>query len=53
MKRWLADLSLAGVRGTEALAGLPAEERQGWAKFWTEVEALRKQTQPGRRKGDE
>jgi serine/threonine-protein kinase len=51
MQRWLAAPSLAGVRGTEALARLAAEERQGWAKFWAEVEALRKKSQFGGMKG--
>jgi serine/threonine-protein kinase len=42
MQRWLADAHLAGVRGVEAISKLPAEEREGWAKLWTEAEALRK-----------
>jgi serine/threonine-protein kinase len=45
MQRWLADPHLAGVRGAEALAGLPAEERPGWAKLWAEAEALRQKAQ--------
>jgi serine/threonine-protein kinase len=45
MQRWLAEAHLAGVRGAEALAKLPPDEREGWAKFWTEVEALRKKAQ--------
>jgi serine/threonine-protein kinase len=42
LRRWLAAPSFAGVRGAEALAGLPAEERQEWAKFWADVEAVRR-----------
>jgi hypothetical protein len=45
MQRWLADPHLAGVRGAEALARLPSEERPGWAKLWAEAEALRKKAQ--------
>jgi tetratricopeptide (TPR) repeat protein len=45
MQRWLAGPDLAGVRGAEALARLPAEERPGWAKLWAEAEALRQQAQ--------
>jgi hypothetical protein len=45
MQRWLADVRLAGARGTEAIAKLPAEEREGWAKLWAEVESLRKKAQ--------
>jgi serine/threonine-protein kinase len=52
MQRWLGDLHLAGVRDEAELARLPAEERQGWAKFWAEVEALRKKAQLVRMKGN-
>jgi superkiller protein 3 len=45
MRHWLSDPDLVGVRGTEALAELPAEEREGWAKLWAEAEALRKKAQ--------
>ncbi len=40
MQHWLQDSDLAGVRGPEALARLPEEERQAWQKLWTEVEEL-------------
>jgi hypothetical protein len=36
MRDWLADASFAGVRGPEALALLPAAERQAWQKLWTD-----------------
>jgi serine/threonine-protein kinase len=48
MRRWLADPQLAGVRGADALAMLPAAERERWAKLWAEVEALRKKAQEKR-----
>src|SRR5262249_19839458 len=40
MRYWLNDANLAGVRQTERLAGLPAEERAGWAKLWADVQRL-------------
>jgi hypothetical protein len=52
MQRWLGDLHLAGVRDEVELARLPAEERQGWAKFWAEVEALRKKSRFRGMKGE-
>jgi hypothetical protein len=41
MQYWLQDTDFAGVRGADALAGLPKAERQEWEKLWQEVEALR------------
>jgi serine/threonine-protein kinase len=41
MQHWLADADLDGVRGAEAIAKLPTEEREGWTKLWADVEALR------------
>jgi tetratricopeptide (TPR) repeat protein len=41
MQHWLQDDDFAGVRSTEALAGLPKAERQEWEKLWQEVNALR------------
>jgi tetratricopeptide (TPR) repeat protein len=40
MAHWLEDTDLAGVRGPEAPAQLPDEERQAWQKLWAEVEQL-------------
>ncbi|MFO0954590.1 MAG: hypothetical protein U0835_26190 [Isosphaeraceae bacterium] len=37
---WKGDPSLAGVREPEKLARIPESERQGWEKFWSEVDAL-------------
>jgi serine/threonine-protein kinase len=45
MQRWRADAQLDGVRGAEAIARLPDEEREGWAKLWAEAEALWKKVQ--------
>jgi hypothetical protein len=41
LTRWLGDPNLAGVRGPDALARLPEEERRAWQQLWEEVEALR------------
>jgi eukaryotic-like serine/threonine-protein kinase len=37
LRRWQEGADLAGVRGKEALAKLPAEERAEWEKLWAEV----------------
>jgi len=41
LARWKADPDLAGVRGEEALAGLPEAEREAWRSLWKDAEALR------------
>jgi tetratricopeptide (TPR) repeat protein len=38
-KHWLADPDLAGVRGPDAFARLPAAERQPWRELWDDVAA--------------
>jgi Flp pilus assembly protein TadD len=41
LRRWLEeDSGFAGVRGPEALAKLPATERQAWQQLWNDVAAL-------------
>jgi tetratricopeptide (TPR) repeat protein len=40
LTHWQKDPDLAGVRAREALAKLPAAERQEWTKFWAEVDTL-------------
>jgi eukaryotic-like serine/threonine-protein kinase len=47
MTHWQADPDLAGVRGPQELAKLPAAERAEWEKLWADVAALLKQTQTG------
>jgi hypothetical protein len=37
MRGWLWDTPFARVRGPEALAWLPAAERQAWQKLWVDV----------------
>jgi hypothetical protein len=37
MQDWLWDTHFAGVRGPDALARLPAAERQAWLKLWTDI----------------
>jgi serine/threonine-protein kinase len=41
MQHWLNDPDFAGVRGEQALARLPQDERQAWSTLWAEVEQLR------------
>jgi serine/threonine-protein kinase len=53
LRHWQQDPDLAGVRG-EALARLPAAERNTWRKLWADVDALLKQVasaNPGPAKG--
>jgi Tfp pilus assembly protein PilF/tRNA A-37 threonylcarbamoyl transferase component Bud32 len=41
LRHWQQDSDLAGVRG-DALAQLPAAERDAWRKLWADVDALLK-----------
>jgi hypothetical protein len=41
LQHWQQDPDFAGVRGEEALAKLPEEERKAWQQLWAEVETLR------------
>jgi tetratricopeptide (TPR) repeat protein/serine/threonine protein kinase len=45
LRDWLADADLAGVRGPEALAKLPEDERQPWQKLWNDAADLLKRAQ--------
>jgi Flp pilus assembly protein TadD len=40
LRLWQGDPDLAGVRARDALARLPDEEREGWQRLWSDVEAL-------------
>jgi serine/threonine-protein kinase len=40
MQRWRSDGDLVGVRAHDALIRFPAEERNEWERFWTDVDAL-------------
>jgi eukaryotic-like serine/threonine-protein kinase len=40
MAHWLANDTLASVRGKGALAGLPGEESRRWGKLWSDADAL-------------
>jgi serine/threonine-protein kinase len=46
MQHWFQDEDLASVRGPEAIAQLPADERDDWNRLWEEVRALRDETAP-------
>jgi hypothetical protein len=37
--RWQRDPAFAGVRSPDALAKLPALEREGWRTLWADVAA--------------
>jgi hypothetical protein len=37
LQSWLEDPGFAGLRGPEALARLPAAERQAWQELWTDI----------------
>ena len=37
---WQGDPDMAGVRGKDALASLPAEERGRWERLWSDVDAM-------------
>jgi tetratricopeptide (TPR) repeat protein len=39
LQHWLHDADFSGVRGAEALARLPAAERQKWQQLWADVAA--------------
>jgi serine/threonine protein kinase/tetratricopeptide (TPR) repeat protein len=45
LKHWLADPDFAGVRGPEAFAKLPADERQAWQKLWKDISDMLKRAQ--------
>jgi tetratricopeptide (TPR) repeat protein len=40
MQYWRSDGDFAVLRGNDALARIPAEERKEWQRFWAEVDAL-------------
>jgi serine/threonine-protein kinase len=40
LERWRTDADLAGVRGSEALAAFPPEEREAWVELWKQLDSL-------------
>ena len=40
LKHWQGDPDLAGVRDEDAVAKLPADEREACQKLWADVAAL-------------
>ncbi|MGL4551402.1 MAG: tetratricopeptide repeat protein, partial [Gemmataceae bacterium] len=48
-RHWQKDPDLAVVRGPEALALLPEDEREGWADVWRQIEALCRRARGGER----
>jgi tetratricopeptide (TPR) repeat protein len=49
LRHWQRDSDLAGVRGPEAIAGLPADEREAWTTLWAEVAARANKAQEKRK----
>ncbi len=45
LELWKVDRGLAGIRGPESLAKLPATEQADWRAFWAEAEALERKVQ--------
>jgi tetratricopeptide (TPR) repeat protein len=45
LRHWLEDSDFNGVRGPDALARLPEDEREGWQKVWADVAATLAQAQ--------
>jgi serine/threonine-protein kinase len=43
LQHWQEDSDLAGVRDSQALANLPAAERNDWCKLWAEVATILRQ----------
>ncbi|HYT92556.1 MAG TPA: hypothetical protein VEL76_27820, partial [Gemmataceae bacterium] len=48
LAHWQTDADLASVRAPDALARLPAAERDTWRQLWSEVEALRRRAAGGK-----
>jgi hypothetical protein len=48
LRHWQEDTDLAGVRGKEALAALPATERAEWDRLWTDVADLLRRLDAGK-----
>lgn len=45
MIHWMQDVDFVTIRGKDAIARLPVDEREAFSKFWTDVETLLKKTQ--------
>jgi tetratricopeptide (TPR) repeat protein len=48
LAHWQQDADLAGVRGQEALAALPAGERAEWERLWADVADLLRRLDAGK-----
>jgi tetratricopeptide (TPR) repeat protein len=48
LRHWLADPDFNGVRGQQALAGLPGPERRAWEALWREVKLVYLRVAPPR-----
>ena len=45
MRNWEHDTDFNGLRGAEALAKLPADERADWQRLWDDVATLRRRAE--------
>jgi hypothetical protein len=45
LQQWLKDPDFAGVRGSQALTGLPEAERHQWQQLWNDVSGALRQAQ--------
>jgi hypothetical protein len=45
LEYWQTEPDLAGIRDPDALAKVPADERDSFTELWTDVAALRKQAE--------
>jgi serine/threonine-protein kinase len=45
LKHWQADADFSGVRDPEALAKLPAKEREAWQQLWADIAAVLQKAQ--------
>jgi eukaryotic-like serine/threonine-protein kinase len=41
LDHWKQDTDLVGIRDADALAKLPADEREAWRSLWADIDALR------------
>jgi hypothetical protein len=46
VKSWINDPDFKSILGPEAIAKLPAEERDSWTSLWKDVYALYNQIAP-------
>jgi hypothetical protein len=53
LRHWQKNPDLASVRDKAALAKLPRAQQEAWRKLWTDVEALLKKANAGKKAQDQ